>query len=71
MRKHSLEPKRMTFICSDTKTPPSMVLIEAKKGASASLTLTKSIYIYKDTEKSLRKVMSDEALAIYENCSLD
>ncbi len=71
MRKQGLEPKRMTFICADTKTPPSMVLIEAKKGASPSLLLTKPVYIYQDNEKSEGKVMTEEALTIYETCSLN
>ena len=69
MRTHKLEPKRMTFICANTSSVPSMVLIEAKKGAAPSLSLTKTLFIYKDAEKGEPKIMTDEALGIYEQCS--
>lgn len=65
LRKNRLEPKKMTFVQGDTKTAPSMVLIEAKKGASASLTLTKSLIMYKDGTRE----MSEDAEKIYESCS--
>ncbi|MBR5011601.1 MAG: methyltransferase, partial [Clostridia bacterium] len=35
MRAHKLEPKRMTFIQSDALAAPSIVLVEAKLGASS------------------------------------
>ena len=65
LRNNRLEPKKMTFVQSDTKTAPSMVLIEAKKGASASLTLTKNLILYKDGTRE----MSEDAEKIYESCS--
>ena len=67
LRKNRLEPKKMTFVQSDTKTAPSMVLIEAKKGAAASLTLTKNLLMYKDGSRD----MSDDAKKIYESCSFE
>jgi tRNA1(Val) A37 N6-methylase TrmN6 len=67
LRQNRLEPKKMTFVQSDTATAPSMVLIEAKKGASPSLTLTKNLLIYKDGTRE----MSDDAKRIYENCSFE
>jgi tRNA1(Val) A37 N6-methylase TrmN6 len=42
-----------------------MVLIEAKKGASPSLTLTKNLLMYKDGTRDA----SEDAQKIYENCS--
>ena len=42
LRASHLEPKRMTFVHADTVSPPSIVLVEAKKGASAGLTVTRS-----------------------------
>lgn len=65
LRRNKLEPKKMTFVQGDTKTAPSMVLIEAKKGASPSLTLTKTLVMYKDGTRD----MSDDAEKIYEGCS--
>ena len=65
LRRNRLEPKKMTFVQSDTKTAPSMVLIEAKKGASPSLTLTKNLIMYKEGTRK----MSEDAEKIYESCS--
>ena len=67
-----LEPKRMTFVHADTATPPSAVLIEAKKGASPSLTLTRPLIIHKNenTDSSARP-MTDDAEMIYNTCSFD
>lgn len=67
LRSNKLEPKKMTFVQADTKTSPSMVLIEAKKGASPSLILTKTLIMYKDGTRK----MSDDAAKIYENCSFE
>jgi len=71
LRNNNLEPKKITFICADTKTPPSIVLIEAKKGASPSLALTKSIYIYKDTNENGQRIMTEEADMIYKTGAID
>lgn len=65
LRKNHLEPKKMTFVQSNTVTPPSMVLVEAKKGASPSLTLTKNLLLYKEGTCE----MSADSEKIYENCS--
>ncbi len=48
MRAASLEPKRMTFVHADTASEPSMVLVEAKKGASSGMQLTRPLIIYED-----------------------
>ena len=65
LRRNRLEPKKMTFVQGDTKTAPSMVLIEAKKGAAPSLTLTKNLIMYKEGSRD----MSEDAEKIYEGCS--
>ena len=67
LRKNRLEPKKMTFVQADTNTAPSMVLIEAKKGASPSLVLTKTLIMHKEGTQE----MSDDAKKIYEGCSFE
>ena len=67
LRKNRLEPKKMTFVQSDTQSAPSMVLIEAKKGASPSLALTKNLLIYKDNSRNI----SEDTEKIYESCSFE
>ncbi len=48
MRQARLEAKRMTFVHANSKSQPSMVLIDAKKGGKCGLKLTKPLIIYKD-----------------------
>lgn len=45
LRKSSLEPKRMTYVYADSNHAPSLVLIEAKKGGSSGLFLTKPLLL--------------------------
>ena len=47
LRKHRLEPKRMRLVQSYIDKEPSMVLIEAVKGAKARLKVEKPLIIYK------------------------
>ena len=68
MRENRLEPKKMTFVCADVETPPSMVLVEAKKGGAAGLSVTPPLIVYSDGTHT-----SETAgfAKIYENCSFD
>lgn len=70
MRSHHLEPKRMTFVHADTETPPSMVLVEAKKGAAPSLILTKPLILYTEVATAgVPRTYTEDAARIYEDCS--
>lgn len=72
MRKNTLEPKRMTFVHADSMTPPSIVLIEAKKGSACGLKLTPPLLLYNETiNDNSSRTMTDAAMKIYENCSFD
>ena len=66
MREASVEPKRLTFVHADEKSEPSMVLIEAKKGAKSSMQVTRPLIIYKDSE---HKIYSEDMEYIMENGS--
>ena len=70
MRAHKLEPKRMTFIQPDTTAAASIVLIEAKSGASSSLKLTPPLIIYRDPPSVTPRVMTEQAEAVYAECKL-
>ena len=70
MRAHKLEPKRMTFIQPDALTAPSIVLVEAKLGASPSLKLTPPLIIYRDPPSVTPRVMTEQAEAVYAECKL-
>ena len=70
MRSHKLEPKRMTFVQADTVTAPSIVLVEARSGASPSLTLTPPLLIYRDPPAVTPRVMTEQAEAVYAECKL-
>lgn len=70
MRKNHLEPKKMTLVHADVQTPPSMVLVEAKKGASPSLTLTRPLILYNEPASGTApRAYTEDAAKIYENCS--
>ncbi len=66
LRKNGLEPKRMTFVHANYKSIPSMVLVEAKKGAKCGCKISEPFFIYRDEEN---KIFSDEMNKIYEKGS--
>lgn len=61
--RHKLEPKRMSFVQSDLYTEPSMVLIEAKKGAAHGLRISPALILSENGTQSKR------AEQIYQSCS--
>ena len=63
LSRHKLEPKRMSFVQSDVHTEPSMVLIEAKKGASHGLRISPALILSENGTQSKR------ADQIYQSCS--
>ncbi|MBO5439716.1 MAG: methyltransferase [Clostridia bacterium] len=67
MRNNGIEPKRLTFIHSNTHTPPSLLLIQGKKGAKSGLIIDKPIYIYKNGTTEY----TEEFSRIYENCEIE
>ena len=58
MRASGLEPKRMTFVHADTATPPSVVLVEGKRGAKAGLRVTSPLIIYKEGSRDYTEDMN-------------
>lgn len=70
LRASGLEPKRMTFVAADTRTAPSMVLVESKKGGAPGLTVTPTLLIYRDEPSKGSREMTDAARAVYDTCSL-
>lgn len=67
-----LEPKRMTFVHPDELTPPSAVLVEAKKGAAPSMKLTAPLIIHAKAENNGgAREMSERAKKIYDSCSFE
>lgn len=67
MRSNGIEPKRLTYIHTNTHTPPSLLLIQGKKGAKGGLTIDKPIFIYKDGTTEY----TEEFSRIYENCEIE
>ncbi|MBO5287361.1 MAG: methyltransferase [Clostridia bacterium] len=67
MRANKLEPKRLTFIHTNSSTPPSLMLVCARLGGKSGLIIDKPIYIYKDGTKEY----TSEFASIYNTCSFD
>lgn len=63
LAKYKLEPKRMSFVQSDADKEPSMVLIEAKKGAAHGLRLSPTLILSENGAQSKR------AAQIYQTCN--
>ncbi len=70
MRKYNLEPKRMTFVYPYVNARPCLMLVEAKKGASASMFTTKPFIIYNDKSKDNSNFTLDMQ-KVYRECTLD
>jgi tRNA1Val (adenine37-N6)-methyltransferase len=71
MSDSSIEPKKITLVSSDTRTPPSIALVMGIKGGAPSMTLTRGLYLYaspEDRHAPSRK-MSADAERIYETMS--
>ena len=73
LRAAHLEPKRMTFVHATYAASPSMVLVEATKGAAASLLLTPPLCLWEaDTdhpEKPAQPMIpTTDSRYIYEHC---
>ena len=74
MRSSHLEPKRMTTVHATPYASPSMVLVEAVKGAAPSLICTPPLCLWEaDPEHPSRPATPMTPLAqsayIYENCA--
>ncbi len=70
LRKSHLEPKRMTFVHADKDTGPSMVLVEAKKGAAPSLIMTPPLMLHDPmTKGETSRTLSKDAARIYDTGS--
>ena len=67
MRVHSLEPKQMTFVHSDAKAEPSMVLICAVKGGKSDIKITPPLFMHSDTSSNGgKRELSEDAQKIYD-----
>lgn len=70
LRRHRLEPKRMTFVCPDADTPPAIVLTEARLGGAPSLNLSAPLILYRDGPAVTPRTFTARAAEVYETCTL-
>ncbi len=72
LHKHALEPKRMTFVHADAESEPSMVLIEARAGGNASLTITPPLMLHDVQSRGLsHRPLTEAAQRVYDCMSFD
>lgn len=45
MRQYRLEPKKLTWVCADAESAPSLILIEGQKDRNSGLVVTKPLYV--------------------------
>lgn len=48
MREAGIEVKRMTAVSSDPASPPSLILVEGRRGGAPGLKLTRPLFLYRD-----------------------
>lgn len=72
MRAHSLEPKLMTFVHSDTESEPSMVLVCATKGGKPDIKVTAPLFLH-DTlvTQNGSRPLSKKAEKIYDTLKFE
>ena len=68
LRSSCLEPKRIVFVHPVSDAPPSLLLVEAKKGAGEGLRYARPLTVYRDGSKS---VYTDDMRRVYDDFSLD
>lgn len=66
MRENNLEPKRMCFVHANTFSAPSMVLVQAKKGAASGINVEEPLFLNLDDDP---KKLTKRAQKIYEECN--
>ena len=71
MKSVSLEPKRMVFVYPDRKSPPCLVLVEAKKGAAPSVKISRPLIIYDCENKSDGRKYTEDMDRVYDEFSLE
>ena len=69
MRDNKLEPKLAVFVCAHPKAEPSMVLIEAIKGGSSGMRVTRPLFLSDSLEDNINNIPSLDAKAIYDSGS--
>ncbi len=72
LRQNRLEPKKITFVHADMVSEPSIVLVEAKKGAASTLRVTKPLFLHDvESRTSRTRPLTPDAAGIYEAFSFD
>lgn len=72
MHDSHLEPKRMTFVHADRNSEPCSVLVEATKGASPSVRISRPLILYEAYQEgeTVRR-LTPETKRIYDTCNFD
>ena len=68
LHESGLEPKRAVFVHPSVSAPPSLVLIEAKKGAGEGMIFSRPLIVFRDADNSL---YTDDMRAVYDGFTLE
>jgi len=71
LRRHRLEPKKLTFVYPDVESKPSLMLCTAVFGGAPGLSVSAPLIFFNDTKNSSSRAMSALAEKIYSECSFD
>ena len=71
MKSVGLEPKRTVLVYPDRNSPPCLVLVEAKKGASPAVQIARPLIIYESEDKTAERKYTEDMDRVYNDFSLD
>ena len=71
MTENKLEPKEMVFVHADIDTPPSMVLVCAKKGGAPSLCVAPPLILHDTPNSCGGRALTERAQKIYDTMSFE
>ena len=71
MTENRLEPKELVFVHADLNTPPSMVLVCAKKGGAPSLSVAPPLILHETECSGGGRALTKRAQQIYDTMSFE
>lgn len=67
LRSNGLEPKKVLYIHTNSSTPPSLLIVQAKKGAKSGIVISKPLIMFNEGTNEY----TDTVKKIYDGCEME
>ena len=67
LRSSGLEPKKVLYIHTNSSTPPSLLIVQAKKGAKSGIVISKPLIMFNEGTNEY----TDTVKKIYDGCEME